>query len=63
MSILIRKKSKFKQLFCKHDYQKGTLAPAKGPVFFHLGGDEIYNICVKCGKVKSSWFRPNADGS
>lgn len=46
-------KSKFRQLFCKHEYETGVL---EGP-FYNIAGEKITTICTKCGKVKSEYFR------
>lgn len=47
------KKSKIKQLFCKHDYHECR----KKEPFQCLSGESIYIVCEKCGKVKGSYFK------
>jgi len=59
----IKSKSKIAQMFCKHDYQEGTVSEPNSTPFFNLSGDTYTTICVKCGKVKSTRFVRNFDGS
>jgi len=61
----IRVKKWLGRLTCKHDYQEGVATNRRTgePVLFNISGETITTICVKCGKVKSSYFRPNVDGS
>ena len=61
--MTITKKNKLQQLFCRHDYQEGTLSKPGTPVFFNLSGDTYTTVCTKCGKVKGTRFERNADGS
>lgn len=51
-------KNKFRQLFCKHDYVTGELQSSNNMYQFHnISGEQITTICVKCGKIKNSYFR------
>jgi hypothetical protein len=63
----IKEKGAIGQKFCKHDYQEGIVegivSGPKAPAFFNISGDAITAICVKCGKIKGSYFRKNTDGS
>lgn len=59
----IKKKNKFAQLFCKHDYQTGILRKPNEPMFFNISGDTVTTVCAKCGKVKDSTFIRNRDDS
>ena len=59
----IKEKGIFGKLFCKHDYQEGVLSNPKYPNFQNISGERITTICVKCGKIKDSYFRHNIDGS
>jgi len=48
----IEPKSGFKQFFCKHRFVKAR----KKSLFQHIGGERIYIICEKCGKIDRSYF-------
>lgn len=52
----IKTKSKFKQLFCKHEYLEGNLQKKDGIKFTNISGETITVICKKCGKIKGSYF-------
>lgn len=59
----VTKRNKILQLFCKHNYQEGMVSYSQTPTFFNLNGDTYTTICVKCGKIKSTRFVRNFDGS
>lgn len=59
----IIKKNKLKQLFCKHQFETGVLKKIGDPGYFCLGGETHTTVCVKCGKIKSTEFVRNFDGS
>jgi len=51
--MIIKTKSKFMQLFCKHDYQcfeKPLDIKANPHGFVSLNGNGNIDVCVKCGK-------------
>lgn len=56
----IKTKGKLAQLFCGHDYQEGIVGNSP---YFNLSGQTYTTICTKCGKIKSTRFIRNADGS
>lgn len=62
-AIAIKTKSRLAQMFCKHEYHEGTVSRKDDLPFFNLSGDTYTTICVKCGKIKSTRFVPNWDGS
>ena len=50
-------KSKFLQLFCKHEYDWYRPQTA----FFNLSGETQYKVCKKCGKIAEKRFVRNFD--
>lgn len=48
-----RIKSFLKQLFCRHDFE---ICRQSGP-FFSLGGEQLYKVCKRCGKVEKYIYR------
>lgn len=59
----IKKKSKIRQRFCRHEWKEGILSEPGAPMFSNLSGDTYTTICVKCGKIARRRFVPNFDGS
>jgi len=59
LTTSIEVKSWFRQLFCKHEYHEGILRGFDNiKVINDNSGDRMVVICVKCGELHSSYFRP-----
>jgi len=48
-------KNKISQLFCNHRYEY-LVMNKKDSMYFNISGDEIANICPKCGRVAFTTF-------
>lgn len=59
----ITKKNIFKRLFCNHKYEEGIISKPGSLPLFNLSGDTYTTLCIKCGKIKSTRFVRNFDGS
>lgn len=53
--VEVNKKNFIEKLFCKHQYC--TLVRRKeDEIILLISGDEMVEICPKCGKTKASFF-------
>lgn len=51
----VKFKNKIAQLFCKHQHQLLVMTK-KNSMYFNINGDEIAEICPKCGHVNYTVF-------
>lgn len=49
---------RIKQIFCKHDWEIGTLSSK----YCNLRGEQLWRRCKKCGKMQKWIFREYEGG-
>jgi hypothetical protein len=53
--VEVKRKNIFQRLFCNHDFQY-LVREKVGTIFCNPNGDEIEEICPKCGASKGTMF-------